>query len=212
MTATSRVSFQTGCWPPARSMMLNRRIPSASPGARASPVRNPSSSGPRCRMAAAIARTRNSASLLRDANATPQIPHTLFFDLRSREEGHPSAQSVLAQVETGDSQVAIGIPSQYGAQQQEGKHRRHAQYQIKKRLSLQEQAPIDRFLPARSDCAQQLPQPKSNVWQPRQAHMGKIIETVLARIIRDDADCLFKNCRILQVFARQIMARGIRHD
>src|SRR5438034_1281418 len=30
---------------------------------------------------------RDSASALREAKATPQIPHTLLFDLRRREEG-----------------------------------------------------------------------------------------------------------------------------
>src|SRR5580692_3434710 len=212
MTLTSRVSFQTGCWPPARSMMLSRRMPSASPGARASPIRNPSSSGPRCRIAAAMARTRNSASLLRDTNATPQIPHTLLLDLRSRKEGHPSAQGVLAKVETGNSQTAVGVPCQHRSQQQEGQHCRHAQHQIKKRLSLEEQAPIDGFLPARSDGAQQLPQPESQVRQPRQAHMGKMLVAVLTRIIRDGAGGLFENYRILQVFARQIAACTIAQD
>src|SRR6267378_1981444 len=86
MTATSLVSFQMGWWPPARSMMLRRPIPSASPGARASPARKPSSSGPRWRSAAVIARTRDSASALREANATPHMPHTLLFDLRRGEE------------------------------------------------------------------------------------------------------------------------------
>jgi hypothetical protein len=33
-------------------------------------------------MAPIIARTRASASVLREANATPHIPHTLLFDLR----------------------------------------------------------------------------------------------------------------------------------
>src|SRR5580700_8909881 len=212
MTATSRVSFQTGCWPPARSMMLSRRMPRASPGARASPIKNPSSSGPRCRIAAAIARTRNSASLLRDANATPQIPHTLLLDLRSRKEGHPSAQGVLAKVETGNSQTAVGVPCQHRSQQQEGEHCRHAQHQIKERLSLQEQAPIDGFLPAWRDCAQHLPQYESNIRQPRQAYMGKTIVAVLTRIIRDGAGGLFENFRILQVFARQIVAGSILKD
>src|SRR5580692_8243121 len=138
MTATSRVSFQTGCWPPARSMMLSRRMPSANPGARASPVRNPSWSGPRWNIAAAIARTRDSASLLLEAKATPQIPHTLLLDLRSRKERHAGAQGVLAQVEARNSQMAIGIQRQHGAQQQKEKRRRHTQHQIKKGLSLEE--------------------------------------------------------------------------
>src|SRR5450432_2861133 len=67
-------------------MMLRRRIPSASPGARGSLARKPSSSGPRCWRAADMARTRASASDVRLANAAPQIPHTLLLDLRCSEE------------------------------------------------------------------------------------------------------------------------------
>src|SRR5580692_2071959 len=212
MTATSRVSFQMGCWPPARSMMLNLRIPKARPGARSSPVRNPSSSGPRCRIAAAMARTRVSASLLLEAKATPQIPHTLLLDLRSRKEGHAGAQGVLAQVEARNSQMAIGIPRQHCAQQQKEKHRRHAQYQIKKGLSLKEQAPIDSLLPSGSDGAKQFPQPKSSVREPRQPYMCKTIVVVFTRIFRDSTGRLFKNRGILQFLARQRVARGIPHD
>jgi hypothetical protein len=65
-------------------MMLSRRIPKASPGARGLPSRNPSSSGPRWRIAAHIARTRDSASVFREVKATPQMPHTLLFDLRGQ--------------------------------------------------------------------------------------------------------------------------------
>src|SRR5580692_911196 len=175
MTATSRVSFQMGCWPPARSMMLNLRIPKARPGARSSPVRNPSSSGPRCRIAAAMARTRVSASLLLEAKATPQIPHTLLLDLRSRKEGHPGAQGVLAQVEARNSQTAIGVPCEHRAQQEEKEHSRHAQHQIEKGFALKEQAPIDRFFPAWRDKRERLLQPKSNVRQPRQPDMSKML-------------------------------------
>src|SRR5579859_160156 len=96
-------------------MMLSRRIPRASPGARGSPTKNPSSSGPRCRIAAVIARTRDSASLLRDAKATPHMPHTLLFDLRGRKEGDSSAQVALAQVKAGDLQSVVGVPRKHRA-------------------------------------------------------------------------------------------------
>src|SRR5882762_7805068 len=108
-----------GWWPPARSMMLSRRIPSASPGARGFPARKPSSSGPRWRIAAVMARTRDSASALREANATPHIPHTLLFDLRRGEEGGAGTDSMLSQTEARDSQAAVRIPGQQGSQQQE---------------------------------------------------------------------------------------------
>src|SRR5580704_6901021 len=202
MTATSRVSFQMGCWPPARSMMLSRRMPSASPGARASPIRNPSSSGPRCSIAAAIARTRDSASLLREAKATPQIPHTLLFDLRRRKEGHTRAHGVLAEVEARNAQSAIRVPGQDSAQQQEQENRRDAQHQIEKGFSLEQQAPIDGFFPSRINRAQNFPQGKAYVWQAGQTDVRNMVVGIFAGILRDDADRLFKNYRMLQMFAR----------
>src|SRR5882724_10553784 len=138
MTATSLVSFQAGWWPPARSMMLSRRIPRASPGARASPARNPSSSGPRWRIAAVIARTRASASPLREANATPQIPHTLLFNLRRGEEGGTGTDGMLSQMKTWNSQTAVRVPGQYRPYKQEEQRRHAADHQIEKRFSLEE--------------------------------------------------------------------------
>src|SRR5437016_7418994 len=105
-------------------MMLSLRIPSASPGARGFPARKPSSSGPRWRIAAVMARTRDSASPVREANATPHIPHTLLFDFRRREEGGARADGVLSQMEARDSQAVVRIPGEPGSQEQE-EHRRH---------------------------------------------------------------------------------------
>src|SRR5277367_807390 len=107
-----------GCWPPGRSIMLRRRMPSANPGARGSAIRNPSSSGPRRCMAAVMALTRDSASAVRAAKATPQIPHTLAFDLRSRKENGGSADEVFAEMEARNLQALVGIPAEIRAQQQ----------------------------------------------------------------------------------------------
>src|SRR5437879_2678460 len=137
MTATSLVSFQVGWWPPARSMMLNRRIPNASPGARGSPARKPSSSGPRCPMAAVIARARDSACALREANATPHIPHTLLFDLRSGKEGGAGTDCVFPQMEARHSQTAVRIPGKHDPQQQEEQCRRSGKHEIEERFALQ---------------------------------------------------------------------------
>src|SRR6266571_2932820 len=98
MTATSFVSFQMGWRPPARSMMLNRRMPSATPGARGSLTKKPSSSGPRWRMAAAIARMQDSAFAGCAAETAPQIPHTRLLDLRAGEEGGAGAEQMPADV------------------------------------------------------------------------------------------------------------------
>src|ERR1700751_1397894 len=143
MTATSLLSFQAGWWPPARSMMLSRRIPSASPGARASRARNPSSSGPRWRIAAVIARTRASASAWRAAKATPHRPHTLLFDPRRGEEGGAGTDGILSQMEARDSQSAVRIPGKRGPQQQEEQCRPGGEYEIEKGFALQKQAPVD---------------------------------------------------------------------
>src|SRR6202049_1322871 len=93
-------------------MMLSRRLPRASPGARGSLTRKPSSSGPRCCKAAAIARTRDSASAVRLANGTPQMPHTLLFDLRGAEERGARAKEVLAEVESRNPQAVVRVPAE----------------------------------------------------------------------------------------------------
>src|SRR5271163_3281204 len=108
-----------GCWPPGRSMMLRRRIPRANPGARGSAIKKPSASGPRRCMAAVIALTRDSASAVRAAKATPQMPHTLAFDLRSRKENRRGADEVLAEVEARNLQALVGIPAEICAQQKQ---------------------------------------------------------------------------------------------
>src|SRR5204863_5613239 len=71
-----------------------------------------SSSGPRCPIAPAIARTRASASVLRVTNTTPQIPHTLLFNLRRSEECSAGPRNMFAQMESPDLQLAVGIPGQ----------------------------------------------------------------------------------------------------
>src|SRR5277367_6567537 len=106
-----------GCWPPGRSMILRRRMPRASPGARGSPIKKPSSSGPRCCRAAVMALTRDSASAVRAAKATPQMPHTLAFDLRGREEHGGGANKMFAEVEARDLQALVGVPAEIRAQQ-----------------------------------------------------------------------------------------------
>src|SRR5256886_12998978 len=212
MTATSLVSFQVGWWPPARSIMLSRRIPSASPGARASPTRKPSSSGPRWLIAAVIARTRDSASALREANATPHIPHTLLFDLRRGEEGRAGTDRVFPQMEAWDSQTAVRVPGKHGAQQQEEQCRRSGKHEIEKRFALQKQAPVDHFVPARVNPVQQAPQMQPFEWQTCEPHMCELVVVVLMRIVRDGAGGLGKHGGILQILAGQIVALGILHD
>src|SRR5579863_5981800 len=116
----SRASFQIGWLPPARSIMLRRRMASARPGARGSLTRKPSPSGPRWCMAAAMARTRVSASEEELTKATPQIPHTRLFYLRRGEKRAAGPHQVSAQTITGDHHAAVGIPGQKLAKQQQG--------------------------------------------------------------------------------------------
>src|SRR5271168_64098 len=124
-----------GCWPPGRSMILSRRMPRASPGARGSPTKKPASSGPRRCMAAVMTLTRDSASAVRAAKATPQIPHTLAFDLRSRKENRRRADQMFAEMEARNLQAPVGVPAEIRAQK-------------KKKLAFEQQTPIKGFVPS----------------------------------------------------------------
>src|SRR5258708_31065462 len=123
-------------------MMLSRRIASTNLGARAWPVRKPSSSGPRWRIAAVIRRTRDSASALREANATPHIPHTLLLDLRRREEGRANAQHMLAQMKSADSHTAVGIPGENESPHKQVKPRNRGDHPIDKRVPVPQEAAV----------------------------------------------------------------------
>src|ERR1051325_1506665 len=128
-------------------MMLSRRIPSASPGARGSFTRNPSSSGPRCPIADAIRRARASASLLRVKKATPQIPHTLLFSFRCAEERGPGLREVRAQMKARNFQLAVPIPGKRFPHEQKEKGSADERTQRKKRFAFEQQAPVERFIP-----------------------------------------------------------------
>src|SRR5580700_4239305 len=99
-------------------------------------------------MAAAMARTRDSASAVRVANATPQIPHTLAFNLRSREECGACANEMLSQMEARNLEALIGIPAEERAQQHEEQRERGGGDQDKEGFALEEQAPIKSFIPS----------------------------------------------------------------
>src|SRR5713101_860077 len=189
--------------------MLRRSTTNTRNGERTSPVRKPSSSGPRWRIAAVITRTRDSASALRETKATPHMPHTLFFYLRRGNERAAGPQRVLAQLEPWDSQTPVSIPGKRCPQHQEKQCPRGAQHEIQERLALQHQAPVHRFFPSRIDRVQQRPQMKSVEREPRQPHVSEMFERVLARIIRDGARGLGEYRGILQVLARQRAALSI---
>src|ERR1700687_2392525 len=212
MTATSLVSFQVGWGPPARSMMLSRRNPSASPGDRASPARNPSSSGPRCSIAAVIARTREPASALREAKATPHMPHTLLFNLRRGEEGGAGTDGIRPQAEARHSQTAVRIPGKQDPQQQKENCRRRAKHEIEERFAFQDQAPVDRFIPARVNGVQEATQMQLFKRQTRQPYMSELVVRVLVPIVWDGPGGLGKQGRIPQLAACQRVAPRILHD
>src|SRR5271154_4297084 len=201
-----RFSFQTGWWPPGRSMMLSRRIPNARPGARDSPVRKPSSSGPRCSSAAVMACTRDSASALREAKATPQIPHTLLFDLRSGEEGGAGANNVFAETEAGDPEAIFGVPSQKHAHDHKHQRDRRGSNENEEGFALEEQAPVDLFVPAGVDFVQCFANSEVVERKPRDTHVSEVVEIVFLGIIGQRAGGLLKDNRILQILAGQKMS------
>ena len=59
-----------------------------------------------------MARTRASASAVRDMNATPQMPHTLLLDLRSVKKSAAGVYSVLEGMKARDSQPVIHVPGE----------------------------------------------------------------------------------------------------
>src|SRR5258708_19527679 len=193
-------------------MMLSRRIPSASPGARASPERNPSSSGPRCSIDVDSARTRDSASALREAKATPHMPHTLLFDLRRGEEGGAGTDGIRPQTKARDSQTAVRIPGKQDPQQQKENCRRRGEHEVEERFAFQEQAPVHRFIPSRVNAVQEAPQMQLFKRQTRQPYMCELVVSVFTRIVWDSPGGLGKHCRIPQLAARQIMPPPILHD
>src|SRR6185295_14391385 len=123
-------------------MILSRRTARPKPGARGSLNRNPSSSGPRCRSAAAIARTRGTTSSSRLTSATPQIPHTRLLDLRRTEEGRARPEEMFAQVEAMYSQTTVGVPRQKKTQRQKEQHADCGHHQGEEGFAFQQQAPV----------------------------------------------------------------------
>jgi hypothetical protein len=61
-------------------------------------------------MAAAMARTRASASAVREENATPQMPHTLLLDLRGGKESGASPRNMLEEMKARDSPPVTRVP------------------------------------------------------------------------------------------------------
>src|ERR1700730_14400590 len=184
-------------------MMLSLRIPRPRPGARDSLTRKPSSSGPRCCIAAAIVRTRDSASAVRLANATPQIPHTLLFDLRRAEEGGTRPKEVLAQVESWNLQLVIRIPGQQRAQPKEKEGHRRGGNQGEEGFPFEQETPVQGFLPVRTYGVEQGAKMKSIQREPRKAHMREAPVVVLLRIVRQEARCLREHHWVLEFDARE---------
>src|SRR5215470_16634118 len=139
--------------------MLSRRIPSANPGARGSFTRNPSSSGPRCPIDAAIRRVRASASELRAKKAAPQIPHTLLFDFRRAEKSRPGPRKMFLYVKPRYFQFSIGVPGKNAAHNKQKKRARKEYTKREEGFALQQQAPVKSLIPTRIDSVQQSSQP-----------------------------------------------------
>jgi len=123
-------------------------------------------------------RTRDSAFVPRETKATPQIPHTLLFDLRRGEEGSAGSKEVPPQMEARNAQSAIRIPGKHGTQQQEEQCRRTGQHQIEEGFALQEQAPVNRLIPPGVNPVQESPQVKAFQWQPCQADVCELIVVI----------------------------------
>src|SRR5439155_14677229 len=131
-------------------MMLNRRMPSATLGARGSLTKKPSSSGPRWRMAAAIVRTQDSACAGCAGKTAPQIPHTRLLDLRAGEEGGAGAEQMPAHVETRNAQAPVCVPREKLAQKEKRNGEQKGGKERGERSPLQNQTPIQSLIDRKS--------------------------------------------------------------
>src|SRR5262249_46057263 len=193
-------------------MMLNRRMASASPGARGSFTKKPSPSGPRWRMAPAIRRTRASASLELFRKATPQIPHTELFYLRGCEKSRSCPRQVLPQMKSRYFKFPVGIPPQYQTQDAQKKCRPRRDDQHEKRFPLEQQAPIERFLPPGKNAVQNPAQPQTFQRQARQSHVRKVLVVVSRRIPGYLSDRFRKYTRVFQIAPCHHLTRSIPQD
>src|SRR5579885_1687939 len=184
-------------------MMLRRRMPKARPGARESPARKPSSSGPRWRMASAMARTRDPASVFGESNATPQMPHTLLLDLRGRKERHSRAHSFLTQANSREFQPLVGIPGEPGTPEEEKKRREQGGAQEEQRFALEKQAPVGGCIPSRVDGVQEFSKTEAMGNETGQPDVGHRLEGVFRWIAFDTIDGLRKGGRVLEIRARK---------
>jgi hypothetical protein len=91
-------------------------------------------------MAAAMARTRASASAVLEANATPQMPHTLLLHLRSEKECGARPYNVLEEMKARDSQLVIRVPVSKNPQQEKKDRPCCGSHHNEKRFMLQQQA------------------------------------------------------------------------
>ena len=87
--------------------------------------------------------------LLLLAKATPQIPHTLLFDLRRGKKSSPGACHVKSKTKTRHIQTMIRIPGKQEAHEKQKQKTQRGDEQEKERFALQQQTPVEIFLPRR---------------------------------------------------------------
>ena len=121
-------------------------------------------------------------SCLGVAKAAPQIPHTLFFYLRRREKGSPSACNVTAEAITGHAQTVVGVPSKQEATNKEKNEHRRGDEKEKERFALEQQTPVEIFIPRGINPAQEVAQAETIQGQPGETDMREALIIITGKI------------------------------
>lgn len=136
----------------------------------------------------------------------------LLFDFGSREEGRGGAERVFPQVKSRDSQAAVGVPAEEYTEQKKEERGGNGERQIEKRLPLEEQAPVCRFIPTRVDGIQELWQIQPAKRKPLKAQVCNPFVGVDRGIVRYGPGSLREKFRAPQIRARQHSPARVSHD
>src|SRR5580698_9081774 len=129
-------------------MMLSRRAPATTGGA----MRIPSSSGPRCTMAASMRRTTASGFRCGSNPMAPQIPH--MASARRIQEGATGSAQLRAQMYARDAKAVLAEPAQGYPEQQQENYQQNRGDRSGKRFALNQQRHGGGFIPTRQKAIQ----------------------------------------------------------
>src|SRR5258708_35191012 len=114
-------------------------------------------------------------------------------------------------MEPGKHQTMISVPGEKRPEKKEHNRRKPSRGEHKKRFALQEQAPVQAFLPGGINSIQYRPHVKSIQWEARESYMRKPIVIITCGIAGNPCGRLGKILWVLQFLSCQRITLGIPH-